>query len=77
MDTPVVLLHGFSDDQALAAMRAVKKSIQEAGGDPSGIAFAMSTPTNLGWKVEELVAEVAAEHEYMKKNGPGAAPAKG
>jgi alkanesulfonate monooxygenase SsuD/methylene tetrahydromethanopterin reductase-like flavin-dependent oxidoreductase (luciferase family) len=77
MDTPVVLLHGFTDEQALAVMRAAKQAAAGAGRDPASIAFAMTTTTNVEWQVKELLAEVAEEHEYMKQNGPGAAPAQG
>ncbi len=75
MDTPVVLMHGFTSDQAIAVMRAAKKAAEAAGMDPSGIAFATSTPTNVEWKLKDLLTEVADEHAYMKKNPPGSAPA--
>ena len=74
MDTPVVLMHGFTNEQALAVMRAARKAAGEAGADPASIAFATTTPTNAEWKVSELLSEVAEEHEYMRKNPPGAAP---
>jgi hypothetical protein len=70
MTTPVVLLHGFSSDQALAVMRAAKAAAAEAGVDPTAIAFAMSTATNVDWKVSQLLEEVSQEHQYMKKNQP-------
>ena len=74
MDAPVVLLHGFNNEQALALMRAAKKAAAEAGLDPSSVAFAMTTPTNVEWKVADLLTEVTEEHEYMKNNPPGTAP---
>lgn len=74
MDAPVVLLHGFNNEQALALMRAAKKAAAEAGIEPASIAFAMTTPTNVEWKVSDLLSEVAEEHEYMKNNPPGAVP---
>jgi hypothetical protein len=70
MATQVVLLHGFSSDQALAVMRAAKAAAAGTGADPSEIAFAMTTPTNLEWKVSQLLTDVAEEHDYMKKNPP-------
>lgn len=66
----VVLLHGFSSDQALAVMRAAKAAAAEAGADPAEIAFAMTTPTNIEWKVSQLLTDVAEEHDYMRKNPP-------
>lgn len=74
MTTPVVLLHGFSSDQVLAVMRAAKAAAAEAGVDPAAIAFAMTTATNVDWKVSKLLEEVSQDHEYMKKNPP---PIKG
>lgn len=76
MDTPVVLLHGFDNRQALALMRAAKQAAAEAGIDPLAIAFATTTPTNVEWKVSDLLTEVAEEHEYLKANPPGGAPGK-
>ncbi len=70
MNMPVILLHGFSNDQAVAVMRAAKKAAAETGLDPTHIAFATTTPTNLEWKLKDTLAEVAEEHEYMKKNPP-------
>ncbi len=71
MTTPVVLLHGFTDAQALALMRAAKQAAMSAGLNPADIAFATSTPTNLEWKLSELVVELAEEHAYLKANPPG------
>jgi len=59
----VVVMHGFTQDEAVAAMRAVKSSL----GAKDEIAFAMSTETNLGWKLSELVGHVLEEHEFMTK----------
>ena len=57
----VVVMHGLTQDEALTAMRAVKTSL----GLKDEIAFAMSTETNLGWKLSELVEHVLEEHEFM------------
>ena len=65
----VVLLHGFSDEQALKAMRAVKAAFE----GKEDIAFCVSTPTNAQWKVSDLVKDVRQDHEYLKKNPPGQA----
>ena len=63
MDGKVVFMHGFSKEEALAAMRAGKAAV----ADPASIAFSMSTATNLGWKVSDLVNEVSREHREMSK----------
>ncbi|MDL2229122.1 DUF3783 domain-containing protein [Treponema sp. OttesenSCG-928-L16] len=70
MNEPVIFLHGFSREQLIAVMRAAKKAAAEAGMEPSSIAFASSTPNNLGWTVKDLIREVREEHEYMQNNPP-------
>ncbi len=67
----LILLHGFSNPEAVAMMRAIKA----ASSDPGEIAFAVSTPTNLDWKIKDLVDQVRFEHEYLKENPPD--PQKG
>lgn len=57
----MVLMHGFSQEEALLAMRAVKAAL----GTEKGVAFAMSTETNLTWLVSDLVEHVLEEHEAM------------
>jgi hypothetical protein len=73
MDEKVILLNGFSTEEAIAVMRAVKALVQ----DPADIAFAMATETNLHWTVSELIELVAEEHRYMKANPPGSTPPGG
>ena len=68
-DERIVLIHGFSREETIAIMRAAKNVVT----DPQGIAFTTSTPTNLEWKLCELITEVREEHEYLRKNPPGAA----
>ncbi|MCX7024061.1 MAG: DUF3783 domain-containing protein [Spirochaetes bacterium] len=58
METRLVLLHGFSKDEALAVMRVVKTAVTE----PDGIAFAATTASNMDWKVADLVEHVSEEH---------------
>ncbi len=54
----VVVLHGFTPEEAFAAMRALKASLPAA----ASAAFATTTETNLGWKVSDLVEHIADEH---------------
>jgi Domain of unknown function (DUF3783) len=70
-DGKVILIHGFSNEEAFTVMRAVKAAVS----DPGEIAFAVSTPTNLEWKIRDLVDQVRLDHEYMKQNPPD--PQKG
>lgn len=59
----IVVLHGFTPEEALAAMRAVKSTIPSA----ADAAFATSTETNLGWKLKDLFEHVAKEHQQYKE----------
>lgn len=70
-DGKLVLMHGFSNGEAVALMRAIKA----ASSDPGDIAFAITTPTNLEWQIKDLVDQVRTEHEYLKENPPD--PRKG
>lgn len=65
-DERVVLIHGFSREETIAIMRAAKS----VSADPQGIAFTTSTPSNLDWKLRDLIVEVREEHEYMRQNPP-------
>jgi hypothetical protein len=58
MDTPVILMHGLSQEDALAVMRAAKAALR----DPAAVAFAMTTEANLDWKVRDLLEHLAEEH---------------
>lgn len=66
-DERVVMIHGFSREETVMIMRAIKSAVQ----DPAGVAFTTTTPTNLEWKVKELIGEVREEHAYMRANPPG------
>lgn len=65
-DERVVLIHGFSREETIAIMRAAKS----VSSDPQGIAFTTSTPSNIEWKLRDVINEVREEHEYMRKNPP-------
>ena len=69
-DERLVLIHGFSREETIAVMRAAKIAVS----DPQGVAFTTSTPTNLDWRLRDLIAEVREEHEYMRNNPPGNPP---
>lgn len=66
MDERMILIHGFSREDTMKILRAVKGSLD----DPAGIAFSVTTDTNREWKVGDLIQEVREEHEYMRKNPP-------
>jgi len=66
MNSKVIFLNGFSKEEALKIMRAVKSTIE----NPDDAAFCMGTEANREWLVKDLIAEVREEHDYMKKNPP-------
>jgi len=62
MDQKIVLLHGFTREETVAAMKAVKAAVPGA----ADAAFATSTPTNLGWTLRDIVEHVSEEHRSFK-----------
>lgn len=57
----VIVMHGMTQDEAVKAMRAVKSAL----GISTEIAFAMTTETNMTWKLADLVEHVLEEHRQM------------
>lgn len=64
----VILLHGCSKEDIQTILGSLRKAFGDRYGD---IAFCTSTPTNLDWKLKDIVADVWEEHEYMRNNPPG------
>ncbi|MCL2472518.1 MAG: DUF3783 domain-containing protein [Treponema sp.] len=64
---PVIFMHGFDNETIFKIVEGVKKAAQEAGLDPSSIAFASSTVNNMEWKIRKLIREVRKEHDYMAR----------
>jgi hypothetical protein len=56
-----VVLHGFSNEEALEVLRAVR-ALGQAGPLP---AFATTTASNLEWKLTELLEHLEEEHGAM------------
>ncbi|MEI6385313.1 MAG: DUF3783 domain-containing protein [Spirochaetota bacterium] len=61
MEDRIIVLNGFTPDEALLVMRAVKAALPGSGET----AFAMTTATNLGWKLSDLLLHVAEEHRQF------------
>ena len=59
----IMVLHGFSPEEALAAMRAIKSALPSA----RDCAFATTTETNLGWKLGDLIEHVGEEHRQYRE----------
>jgi hypothetical protein len=62
-----VVLHGFSNEEALEILRAVR-SLGQAGAPP---AFATTTASNLEWKLSELLEHLSEEHKAMTERQKG------
>jgi hypothetical protein len=58
----IVILHGFASEEVLAALRALKAALPSA----RDAAFATTTPTNLEWKLSDLLEHVAEEHRQFR-----------
>lgn len=62
-DFKTVILHGYTNEEAVAVMRAVKA----LGFGAASTAFATTTPTSMGWKVEDLIEHLAEEHAMTRE----------
>ncbi len=63
MEDKVIVLHGFTEEEAVTAMRMLSSGMSSV----KGAAFAMTTATNLEWKLADLLEHVLEEHAAMKK----------
>jgi hypothetical protein len=59
----IVILHGFESEEVLAALRALKAALPSA----RDAAFATTTPTNLEWKLCDLIEHVSEEHRQFRE----------
>lgn len=57
-----LLLHGFNEEEVHVLMKTCKTLFPD-----KDLVFAVTTETNMQWKVSELIEEVLKEHEYMKQ----------
>ncbi|HPC79797.1 MAG TPA: DUF3783 domain-containing protein [Fervidobacterium sp.] len=62
MEERVLIMHNFEKGE----ISKLLKVIREAFPDKEFI-FASTTPTNLEWKVQDLIGELKKEHEEFKK----------
>lgn len=63
MNQKIVVLHGFTPEEAVAAMKALKGALPEA----ADAAFCTTTETNIDWKLGYLVEHVTEEHQQFKE----------
>lgn len=62
----VVILHGFENEEIGRIMRGIKGMYEKPD-----VIFAKTTNNSLQMKVEEVIMDLAEDHEYFKKNPPG------
>lgn len=65
----IVFLHGCTDEEIRGLLKATRAALGPERYRE--FAFCTSTPTNLEWKLKDLVADVWEEHEYMRLHPPG------
>ena len=63
---PAIILHGFSDHDIGAILRAVKTLFVPK----RDIVFAKTTTTSLKMRLGELIEDISEDHEYLKNNPP-------
>jgi len=68
----IVVLHGFSPEEAMKIVRIVKAKVEGA----EDAAFATTTETNLNWKLSFLIEHVSEEHQQFRELRQKAAQAK-
>ena len=73
MEQKIVVLHGFSPDEAFSAMKALKGAFPGA----ADAAFCTTTETNIEWKLGYLVEHVTEEHQQFKEMQAKKAAEKG
>ena len=73
MEQKIVVLHGFTPEEAVALMKSVKASVPGA----ADAAFATSTATNLDRKLSYLVEHVSEEHRQFKETRTAQAKTQG
>ena len=61
LDGKVIVMHGFEKEKVFEIMRIIKASVE----NPSEIAFSTSTPTNLEWKLKDIISDVREDHAYF------------
>ena len=59
----VIYFHGFEKDDVFKIIKAIKSTVSY----PGEIAFSTSTPTNLEWKIKDMVNEVREDHAFFKE----------
>ncbi|BAT71559.1 conserved hypothetical protein [Thermosulfidibacter takaii ABI70S6] len=62
MEEKIVVLHGFNKEELGETIKLLKEKFPN-----SELIFAVTTPHNLTWKLQDLIDELKKEHAYFKK----------
>lgn len=62
-----IILHGFTQEEALGLMRIIKGTAKE----PRDLIFAMSTPNSLEMKLRDIIEDLEADHAYFLEQKKG------
>jgi len=58
----IIIIHGFSNDEVVALMRAAKAALPAA----KDAIFCTTTPTTMQWKLKDLLDHMVLEDAQMK-----------
>ncbi|MEE8440795.1 MAG: hypothetical protein V3S41_03670 [Spirochaetia bacterium] len=61
-----------SPEQALANIAAARKLPETKEVDSGDLIFAKATKNSLQTKLADLIVDMSGDHEYLRKNPPGA-----
>ena len=66
LNNKIVILNGFSDDEIVNIMRAVKKLFAQ----PRELIFAKTTKNSIEMKLKDLMEDMSEDHAYLAANPP-------
>jgi hypothetical protein len=66
LENKVVILNGFSNDEIVKVMAAVKQQFE----NPGDLIFAKTTPNSIKMTLNELIEDLSEDHAYLKANPP-------
>lgn len=62
MEERVVIMHNFEKGEISKLLKVIRETFPD-----KEFIFASTTPTNLEWKLQDLIGELQKEHEEFKK----------
>jgi hypothetical protein len=62
MEERVLIMHNFEKGEISKLLKVIRETFPD-----KEFIFASTTPTNLEWRVQDLIGELKKEHEEFKK----------